>query len=91
VIQKARKKPIEFIQFTGEKENVTEILNWSDNIHYHYISDSLLIETLEGVMTAGLGDYIIKGVNGEFYPRKLDIFVKTYDLVTIFATLKEED
>lgn len=37
------------------------------------------IETLEGVMKANVGDYIIKGVNGEFYPRKQDILEKTYD------------
>lgn len=36
------------------------------------------IQTLEGVMTASLGDWIIKGVNGEFYPCKPDIFEKTY-------------
>ena len=36
------------------------------------------IETLEGVMKANVGDYIIKGVNGEFYPCKQDIFEKTY-------------
>ncbi len=37
------------------------------------------IETLEGKMLASYGDYIIKGVNGEFYPCKSDIFEKTYD------------
>ena len=37
------------------------------------------IETLEGKMLANYGDYIIKGVNGEFYPCKPDIFEKTYD------------
>lgn len=37
------------------------------------------IETLEGRMLANYGDYIIKGVNGEFYPCKPDIFEKTYD------------
>ena len=37
------------------------------------------IETLEGVMKASIGDYIIKGVNGEFYPCKPDIFEKTYE------------
>ena len=36
------------------------------------------IKTLEGVMAANVGDYIIKGVNGGFYPRKPDIFEKTY-------------
>ncbi|WP_121605524.1 hypothetical protein [Virgibacillus sp. Bac332] len=39
------------------------------------------IETLEGTMTANEGDYIIKGVNGEFYPCKPDIFKQTYELV----------
>lgn len=39
------------------------------------------IDTLEGVMTASIGDYIIKGVNGEFYPCKPDIFKKTYEKV----------
>lgn len=39
------------------------------------------IETLEGVMVASLGDWIIKGVQGEFYPCKPDIFEQTYDRV----------
>lgn len=39
------------------------------------------IETLEGVMDASIGDFIIKGVNGEFYPCKPDIFEKTYEVV----------
>lgn len=41
----------------------------------------LSIDTLEGTMTASPGDYIIRGVNGEFYPCKPDIFAKTYDAV----------
>lgn len=40
---------------------------------------SLIIKTLEGNMKASLGDYIIKGVNGEYYPCKPDIFEKTYE------------
>jgi hypothetical protein len=45
------------------------------------VTDSwpLFIKTLEGVMTASMGDYILKGVNGEYYPCKPDIFNKTYD------------
>jgi hypothetical protein len=43
----------------------------------------LKIQTLEGVMTASLGDWIIRGVNGEFYPRKPDIFEKTYDAMEV--------
>lgn len=43
----------------------------------------LPIPTLEGVMLASDGDYIIKGVNGEYYPCKPDIFEKTYEAVRI--------
>lgn len=39
------------------------------------------IETLEGPMTVNHGDYIIKGVQGEFYPCKPDIFDKTYEII----------
>lgn len=42
----------------------------------------LVIKTLEGEMTAMPGDWIIKGVKGEFYPCKPDIFAATYDAVT---------
>ena len=41
----------------------------------------MTIEILEGTMTANVGDYIIKGVNGEFYPCKPDIFEKIYELI----------
>lgn len=41
----------------------------------------LFIETLEGRMLASEGDYIIKGIDGEFYPCKPDIFKRTYDEV----------
>ncbi len=41
----------------------------------------MFIDTLEGVMTASPGDYIIKGVEGEFYPCKPDIFKATYEEV----------
>ena len=39
----------------------------------------IIIETLEGTMYASLGDYIIKGVKGEFYPCKPEIFKETYE------------
>jgi hypothetical protein len=41
--------------------------------------DFLLIETLEGTMRAAVGDYIIRGVKGELYPCKPDIFEATYE------------
>lgn len=42
---------------------------------------SLVIHTLEGAMTASPGDWIIRGVQGEFYPCKPDIFAATYEPV----------
>lgn len=42
---------------------------------------TMLIQTLEGVMCAQPGDWIIRGVNGELYPCKPDIFEKTYEMV----------
>ena len=47
----------------------------------HITADGLVIETLEGTMTAAPGDWIICGVQGEFYPCKPDIFEKTYEPV----------
>jgi hypothetical protein len=41
----------------------------------------LKIETLEGIMTGSIGDFIIEGVGGELYPCKPDIFFKTYEVV----------
>lgn len=49
------------------------------------IITGLEIKTLEGTMTAKNGDWIIKGVNGEFYPCKPEIFEKTYEAVEIPA------
>ena len=43
------------------------------------MSDHLLIRTLEGEMRADIGDWIIRGVKGEFYPCKPDIFEATYE------------
>ena len=58
---------------------VTHIGNDIKETQYYYCE----IKTLEGVMTGSLGDFIIKGVNGEIYPCKPDIFKKTYDVVDI--------
>lgn len=78
-----KKKPvvIEAIQYTGTLDNMAELCVFMGDDTY--INDGKLeIETLEGTMTASKGDWIIKGVHGEFYPCKPDIFEKTYDNVT---------
>lgn len=55
-----------------------DIERW-DNYEHSIKTKGMSINTLEGVMTANLGDYIIKGVKGEFYPCKPDIFEMTYE------------
>jgi hypothetical protein len=45
------------------------------------VTQPMAIDTLEGTMTAGVGDWLITGVNGEMYPCKDDIFRKTYEAV----------
>lgn len=56
----------------------------TQDVHISYADKDnpvMKIKTLEGVMNANVGDWIIKGVNGEFYPCKPDIFEKTYERV----------
>ena len=79
---KYRKKPvtIDAIQWTGK--NQEEIKNFVKQDMYFSSVGELYIITLEGEMRAPPGDYIIKGVDGEFYPCKPDIFEKTYERVT---------
>lgn len=55
--------------------NFKAFSEYRPNVNYLYIS------TLEGVMQASIGDFIVRGVNGEFYPCKNDIFLKTYERV----------
>ena len=78
MIKKYRKKPviIEAIQWNGK--NLTEIDNFVCG-SLKIEGSNLVIHTLEGDMEASINDYIIKGVNGEFYPCKPDIFDKTYE------------
>lgn len=78
-----RKKPVvvEAVQWTGE--NHAEMCEFIDPEAFEIIPRiGLVIHTLEGDHHASLGDYIIKGVNGEFYPCKPDIFAKTYESST---------
>jgi len=82
---KYQKKPvvIDAIQFLDEAQRICEISNFAgDIIRVDYADPNnpvLKIDTLEGTMTAKIGDYIIKGVKGEFYPCKPDIFEQTYE------------
>lgn len=81
---KYRKKPvvIEAVQFTGE-ESLEEAANFMapTPLRYRPSDEKLIIDTLEGEHLASAGDWIIKGVVGEFYPCKPDVFELTYEKV----------
>lgn len=80
-----RKKPIviEAMEFTDKAKD--QVFNWITCTCAAAFdkegNPTLIISTLEGDHTARLGDWIIKGVQGEFYPCKPDIFEQTYELV----------
>lgn len=83
---KYRKKPvvIEAVQFTDDTAetmiSIQEFMDKDLRVSYNDRDNpKIIIETLEGTMHASVGDYIIKGVQGEFYPCKPDIFKETYE------------
>lgn len=80
---KFRKKPviIEAIQWLVTIESEKEIKDFGCEFIVAPNPDYLVIITLEGTMCASPFDYIIKGVKGEFYPCKPDIFKATYEAV----------
>ncbi|KGR72894.1 hypothetical protein ACVRWQ_06025 [Streptococcus phocae subsp. salmonis] len=78
---KYRKKPVEVeaVQWTGKNEfEVSRFVG--PGMFFNDLREPV-IETLEGNMRTSKGDYIIKGVNGEFYPCKPDIFEQTYESI----------
>lgn len=81
---KFRKKPIEIEarQWDGSKNSATKLLRWMiPDIEPEAEASELTIQTLEGKMHVSPGDWVIRGVKGEFYPCKPDIFEATYEEV----------
>jgi len=86
MVRSYRKLPvvIEALQFASNfheccdfvgRENISAALSEDEDV--------IVIRTLEGPMYAQVDDYIIKGVAGEFYPCKPDIFEATYEMITV--------
>ena len=85
---KYRKKPVEIEAVRFRRNNWNDILEFTNNTAHTLIIErgingiaTCIIPTLEGQHIATEGDYIIKGVKGEFYPCKPDIFEMTYEKV----------
>lgn len=103
--QKFRKKPVvieaviwngenlkEVIDFTGKSTKWDEYFKSIEEYELFVKNDRNVFKifTIEGTMEASVGDYIIRGVNGEHYPCKPDIFEKTYEPVYYEKLAKEE-
>ena len=88
---KFRKKPvvIDAVQLTADNFEQVEAFLGASKHTRHFINErdflkktnpvGILIKTLEGTMLASIGDYVIKGVQGEYYPCKYEIFSATYE------------
>lgn len=85
-----QKKPVRVFAHHYDGTNSAEIVAWADDDAVHSIPDGpgadlrrpdgelLIIHTQEGLLYASVGDWIIQGIHGEFYPCKGDIFDQTY-------------
>ncbi|HEX4775069.1 MAG TPA: hypothetical protein VH234_06150 [Candidatus Saccharimonadales bacterium] len=85
MIKQYRKKPvvIQAMLWDGDESTAEELKKWIGAGMMLDLDDpTFSIPTLEGNMNASRGDYVIKGVAGEFYPCKPDIFASTYEEVT---------
>ena len=83
---KFRKKPVVIEAWQTNQLggwNLDYLAEWCGGrvVDEGYPAPGIVIQTLEGDMYASPGDWIIKGVNGEFYPCKPDVFEKTYEPV----------
>ena len=82
-----RKKPVEIEAWQFTEADAFAIADWCNGVVLAAATPpaKLAIETLEGTMIAAYGDWIIKGVKGEFYPCKPDVFAATYEPAGVTA------
>jgi hypothetical protein len=86
-----RKKPVEVEAMQFTEDAAARLVDWSGATPFpagidwatgESVEGYLVIQTLEGPIRASLGDWIIRGIKGEFYPCKPDIFEATYEAVS---------
>lgn len=100
-VRRFRKKPVEIeaVQWDGSRASIQRACDWVNGfdptgdpiLTYEFygaddVSGQPLVETLEGDMAVSPGDWIIRGVKGEFYPCKPDVFEATYDAAELGVT-----
>lgn len=80
MIKKYRKKPVVIEAVEWDGKNYEEVCRFvGQSLMMNMMTRGLTILTLEGEYMATVGDFIIRGIKGEFYPCKPDVFEATYD------------
>lgn len=89
MIYKVKKKPLEFeaMQYTGTDDNIVQLQEWSNYQVWRQRdvdlsnSDSkmLMVQCLEALAETSIGSFVVKGIKGEVWPVREDIFYETYD------------
>jgi len=80
-IRRALKKPIEIQSAKATVENLPKIHEWIEGHGHHAVlgADQLIIQTMEGPFTVRPGDFVMRGVRGEFYRCDAEIYKESYD------------
>ena len=81
---KHKKKPvfIEAMLLNSTNDSIKKCIEFTQGKAKKGIDGNLILETIDGDMVVNIGDYIVKGLKGEFYPCKSDVFEKTYEPVS---------
>ena len=77
---KIRKKPLVVEAVKYEIEHIDKVQEFCDKLVYGPVDNEFFVDTLEGAIKVKEGDYIVKDVNGEFYPYDAVTLAKTYDI-----------
>ncbi|HEX8321623.1 hypothetical protein [Longimicrobium sp.] len=80
-VRRAMKKPVEIQSVKATTDNLREIVEWIEgNNHAAVLGEGqLIIQTLEGPFTVRPGDYVMRGIRGEFYRCDAEIYSESYD------------
>lgn len=80
-VRTARKKPMNIQSVLATQENLSEIVDWIQANGHHAVlgADQLIIQTMEGPFTVRQGDYVMRGIEGEFYRCDPSVYEKSYD------------
>lgn len=88
--KKYTKKPLAIEAIKYDKKNIGRLQNFCDKLRYNPHDNEYYIERSNGCKKVVDGDFVIKGINGEFYPCKADFFEKTYEPMTSEELSKTE-